>query len=1372
MVRFYRLTLLLLLALFGLSTVENASAQLPSGKEFLVTVPSYWRQVDLGEPGVLQITIMCSRTTNVKVRWSGPAGAIIDEGTIGAGNRLTVQSGFKFPLVNLMQPFWDKIKQEVNQRSFYIEADKPVSVMAIYEDYRNNGSNTTAWAVAPLETYSTDFLGMTYMGTIGKNSGFVITAAEDSTEVTFDPTVQWDSPTNNVLTPVTITLKKHQVFQVPSFSKGGTSSSDLTGTQFRSNKPIGVHAFAFRSNADIEFPDDTTNAYQYNWRLSAMSEVMLPETYGGTRFYTAPMGPQDTSAVRVMALEDGTAVSFNSVAVAVLDRGEWTTQRIGRATRIDADKPVMAMQIVRSGNNPQRDTLIRINGDPKDTVRIEPIVGNPDMAWLPPVSQYKNTLQWTNPRPSNRKTPIPGRDSITLYPWIHYAQITAPTSAISSVLLDGNPVDFQFTHIDGAYSTAVVAVTPSQHLLTSDAPVSCIAYGYGWDEGYALVSSEALRSIASVDVDTVRLSTCDSTAEVTFELSNLGNNTFQIDSIRADGVTIRSTRRPNEYPTFFPPGRQLDVQIVLSLPQTREYTGTFFLYTDANNVQRIEVPFKVVRDSARFEVVPNVDFGLVPNGVTTKDTSIVLKNTGLFPVTITDLDFDSPQFEVISPSLPRVLPSGGSMTIKVRLTPRPGFPEAGKLQIIGDPCMAPITIPYTGFKGAGPLLTVDRVITFPPVLCESPGSRDSIIVLRSGGDEPITITSATITGPNSALFTLVDNPAPTTITPGTSDTIVVRYTPVGFGLHQATLNLKTNASNAPDPLTIALSGRIDTATAEPRRRTINLPSIKSCDPDPIIDLTLTNSGTVDAVIGTVAFDEEDVPFSVTSAQSFTIPPAGVDRIVSVRFSPTREGTFTGTLRVTGDPCGIDEVITIVGTRTDPKLELVEQTIDLGSVLYCGDALSGTITLRNSGTLVDTIERYSPSGSDRFSLADPGFPIILQPGEERTLEVTFDPETPGSFTSQFEFSWGPCDNTTTASVNAELLDVAVGVDANDLDLGAVDIDAGESTGTIQVTNTGDVPREIALILDATSGSGLRVVSPTGLSVLQPGESVSVTVGFDPTDTGEVVATLIVESADPCSTSDTVNISGTGTGSVEVESRLVIETPEGQSGNVNDRVGIPIRVGDASTIESGIVTEIEVSLRFNAGSLFPETINNLAPGVTGVILSNSIENGSERVVRFRFSGSTIAPGVELGRLTALVLLGNASETPLIIEDLTPTVEPGNIVVLLSGDGDFSTLGVCEIDGERLLSIGGGLKVLPPRPAPAFDVTEVPFIVDDEGWHTLVIYDAAGNQLLTIPLGELQSGGYSTTVDLSDIPAGYYRVEINNRRERVSVPLLVRK
>lgn len=1345
-------------------------AQIPAGREFVVALPSYWRTIDAADPGTFQITIMCSRRTNVTVKWSGPTGGVIDQGTIEANNRLTVQSGLQFPVVNFIQPYLDKIKQEVNQRSFHISADQPVSVFAMYDDYRKDGSYSAAWAVPPVESYGTEFLALTYMAFTGKNNGFLITAAEDDTEVTFDPRVQWDSPSDADPVPVTKTLKKHQVFQVQSFAKGGADSSDLSGTPITANKPVGLIAFALRTNAQAWYPNDSTTAEQYSWRESALGAALPPESFGGTLYYTAPMAPHDTSQVRVIALVDGTDVTVNGVFVRTLARGEWLNQAISGATRIQTTEPTLAMQISRSGNNPVRDTALRLdNSNPNDRDTIQPIFGNPAMAWLPPVERYLPTLQWTNPLLAHRRTPIPGKDSILLYPWHHYALITAPTNALASVRLDGQPVTFQYTHIDGAYATAVVGVNPRQHLLTADAPISCIAYGFGWNDAYALESAEALRSIARLDADTIRGATCDSTFDVRFQIANRGNNNFRIDSINADGATIRSTRAPNSYPTEFPPGREYDAHIIMSLPQTGTYRGTIYIYTDANNQNVLELPFVLTRDSARVETVSEINFGQIDAGVTSKDTVITLKNVGTGPVTITNLVFDDPQFSVVSPSLPRTVPAGGTLAITARITPREGVPERGALSIIGEPCMAPVIIPASGLKGRGGILAVDRLFSFPSNVCEAE-PRDTLIIVRNLGDEPITLQNAGLSGSNASLFSIITNPTPSDLLPGGADTFTVRFAPVSpIGQAVAFLDLRT--SQSVDPVRIELRGRFDTARVEPLSRTIRFDTVLSCSQGVTQTITLRNSGTVTASI-TEAETGDGSQFEVLTATPVDVFSQNSSEI-RVRFRPIFAGTDTTVLVLRGSPCGIEERITLIGTVLRPALDLDEDSISFGDALVCDGVVRRTITLRNTGDTPDTLRRANISGSEHFQLSEPAWPVVVPPGSTAELDLSFTPTVAGAFSGQAEFLWGPCNGSTTVEFSGTALVPSFSTSLDTIDFGQVDIGAPEGVARVTITNDGNTDRTISLALPGIP-AGVRVIEPTAPVTLAPGESLEVRLGFDPDEAGALLGTLAISTADPCAQQSTVVLLGEGTGSDEIASDLSLQTGTA-TGMVNDIVDIPIVIPLDSDGPNGLhpeaVAALNVELRYRASLLYPIAIEQGRTTITGTILSSEIQ-GEQRVVTLQFSGSGFTPGTTVGYLRARVLLGDRSETVLDLENLVPTVNPGHIVTSTTTDGRFTALGICTIDGERLITTGGGLKILPPYPAPAIDVTNVPFVVDRQGWHTLILYDAAGNVRMTIPLGELTRGGYSTTVDVSSLPSGYYRFEIGDGNARASVPFLVRK
>lgn len=1364
--RYLHLRVLFVLFFYFATSSPELISQLPAGKEFVVALPSFWRRTDPVDPGRLELTILASRRTNVSIKWSGPNGSVLDQATLNEGDRLTFSSGIKFQIFNFVQLLENRDPQEVNQRSFYIESDNPVSVIATYDDYRASGSVTETWAVAPIESYGTDYSVLTYSGSASSNTGFLIMAAEDSTTVTFDPSVLWDTPSDGTTTPVSKLLRQYQVFQVYSNSPESMSGSTVTA-----DKPIGVLPFSRRTNAHIIEPFDTGNAYQTTWRQSALADVMPSHDFAGTRFYTMPFAPHDTSQVLVIATEDGTEIRRNGTVVGTIDATEFLDIDIGEPSRIDASKPIMATQIARSGNNPLIDTVLVLDASkPNERDTIMKINGNPGMAWLPPVSQWKPTLHWTNPLLDQRKTPIPGKDSIVLYPWIHYALVTTTPSIAPSVRIDGQPVEFDYNHFDGSMVSAVVPVLPRPHLLTSDGPVSCLAYGFAYNDGYAMVSSEALRSIARIDVASIDTTTCDTLLDVFFELTNVGNNGYQIDSVTADGIEIRSVRQPLAFPTQMPPERVLQGQIVVRLPEARTYTGTLFVYTDANNTKVLEIPFRITRDSARLTTVDALDFGQLGAGLTEKDTTITITNNGDRPVTIDALSTTDPRFTIVAPSTPREIQAGGSLAVTVRLTPRSGVAESGQLLIDGTPCVTPIRIPLSGFQGAGALLGIVRTLRFPAFLCDGQAGADTTIVISSIGDEPLDLKNIRITGANAPFFTLTRNPAPRVIPPGQSDTIGVRYLPGIFGRHQASLEIGTNSVNAPDPLVIPLSGALDTAMAEPQQRRIVIPAILGCD-DPVdVQVRYVNGGTVDADI-TGASLVDGSQFSITSATTFSIPPGGIERTVGLRFEPQAAGRFSDTLILVGGPCGIEERVVIEGERIDPELSAAATSIDLGALVICSDGetpmATGTITLRNDGQITDSIQRVTPTGDAGFDLEDVTYPIVLEPGAERSIEVRFTASTSGDYSSTWTFLSQPCDVEVAIDVAVRVDRVSWTVDPTTLDFGTVDVGDPEVTRDVTLRNDGTLPRSI----DASGlAAPFRVVSPTGTITIPAGGEVTVTIGFLPNDSGTFSSTLRLGAGDPCAAEQTVAVTAVGRGEEEIAVDFTIDVPDDVQGEIDQTIEIPIRSLGSSTAPSGAITEIEMVLRFPAALLYPIEMRAGDPGVSTSIVSNTIV-GDTRVLRLRVTGSEIIGGKVLGRLAVTTLLGDADEAVLDLDSASVVSTAPYVVSTQLDDGLYRAIGICELDGTRLVTSGTFLRIAPIRPNPTGGIVTVHFATSGEGRHRLRLYDATGDLAAALDLGDLDEGGYATEVDLSTLPNGIYLLEVRNDRINQTQSLIVR-
>ncbi|MGE3802292.1 MAG: choice-of-anchor D domain-containing protein, partial [Candidatus Kapaibacterium sp.] len=878
---------------------------------------------------------------------------------------------------------------------------------------------------------------------------------------------------------------------------------------------------------------------------------------------------------------------------------------------------------------------------------------------------------------------------------------------------------------------------------------------------YAFIAGEALRSIAVINVDSVVASSCDTLLDVFFDIENRGNNNFRIDSINADGIQIQNIREPIGFPTEMPPGRLLPAHVLFKLPQPGTYTGTLRVYTDANNQALLEIPFRITRDSAQLAFPDIIDFGQIDAAKTSADTTVTITNNGNNDLTINSLSFDDPRFEVIQPAPPLTIPPGGSRTVRVRITPRPGVPERGTLTIIAEPCFTPVDIEVRGFQGAGPLIGIPRSIQFPPFLCDAPEFVDTTIVITAIGDEPLQIDNIQLGGDNPERFSFRRNPAPTTILPQQTDSIVIRYTPSIIGVHRAVVDIRSNARNATDPLQITLTGRKDTAIALPKQRTINFGQLLDCDEPVEMQLTLSNSGTVDATISEIQLDT-DAPFSISQSLPFSIPANGTERIITIRFAPQSDGVFTEELRIIGEPCGIDEVITLNGSRQTPSLAADIAMIDFDTVYLCDGATSRTFTLTNDGPVADTIRRFTPAGSDAFSLGGEVYPIILQPGESKNFTLQFDPVIGADVNGSLEFFWGPCDKTTIVNFRGVGADPKVTLSEQSIDFAQVDVVAGlPARRSITIRNEGNAPRVISGI-NFGGESSLRVVVPTSFPVtIAAGEELVVEIEYLPTQVGLLNATAVVAVEDPCGSSESFGLTGEGTGVKVIEAKLTIRVPQNLSGVVDNLVSIPVEITGGENIAEAGIRELDVKLSWRYTMLLPQSVRTDLPGLSTRILSNEIV-GDRRVVELGFfgldDGSSFPANGTLGTIGALVLLGDRAETDIRVEEIRTVVPANRVMSYQSEDGKFVLLGLCTLDGDRLVSLGGGsLKLSSPRPNPVSGISEFEVETSESGYVEVVLYDAMGTQVKELYAGEVASGVYLLRIDASELSSGLYFCEL---------------
>lgn len=197
-----------------------------------------------------------------------------------------------------------------------------------------------------------------------------------------------------------------------------------------------------------------------------------------------------------------------------------------------------------------------------------------------------------------------------------------------------------------------------------------------------------------------------------------------------------------------------------------------------------------------------------------------------------------------------------------------------------------------------------------------------------------------------------------------------------------------------------------------------------------------------------------------------------------------------------------------------ELELGTDRIAFGSVRVGGPETGlafQVLTVRNAGDAAASIERTAITGSDAeaFEILYGDGSATLSPGERRQIAVTFAPQSAGEASARLriERAGGPA-----LTVNLS----GTGV-APDIQLGRetlrFDPTDGPVTENLTLTNVGDAPLTVRTVEIVGPDRTVFETAVGGPFALEPGQSRTVAVSFDPPDAGARFATLHVMSDDP-------------------------------------------------------------------------------------------------------------------------------------------------------------------------------------------------------------------------------------------------------------------
>lgn len=384
-------------------------------------------------------------------------------------------------------------------------------------------------------------------------------------------------------------------------------------------------------------------------------------------------------------------------------------------------------------------------------------------------------------------------------------------------------------------------------------------------------------------------------------------------------------------------------------------------------------------------------------------------------------------------------------------------------------------------------------------------SASKTLTVTNTGTKSLTVSGISVAGSG---FSMKPVALPMALTPGQSVIVSTSFTATASGAASGKVMI---SSNAPDsPVIVALAA---TGVSKASDLTVTPPSVSFGDvkmgSESTQSVRFTNSGSSSMTISSVAASGAGIS---VSGLSFPVNlAAGATATLNAMFKPTKAGNASGTLMVTSNSANSPDAIGWSGTATtsssSAELTITPSPVAFGTV-PTGSTTTQTIRLSNSGGSELTISGVSATGTG-MSVSGISTPLNIAAGQSANLTASLKLSSAGSANGTIKISSNAAGSPAQVSWSATAQASVVTLSSNpgSLSFGNVNIGTTDTLQTV-VKNTGNSDAKISKV--SVNGTGFSLNGSGSGATLDPGQSLTVSVNFDPKAAGNNSGSLTITS----------------------------------------------------------------------------------------------------------------------------------------------------------------------------------------------------------------------------------------------------------------------
>ncbi len=494
-----------------------------------------------------------------------------------------------------------------------------------------------------------------------------------------------------------------------------------------------------------------------------------------------------------------------------------------------------------------------------------------------------------------------------------------------------------------------------------------------------------------------------------------------------------------------------------------------------------------------------------------------------------------------------------------------------------------------------------------------------------------------------------------------------------------------------------------------------------------------------------ANSKTDVPVTISAGGTYTF---------IIGFSPDSVSTYSGEFVAMGksnQPLVKVPIngLGIGGNSSKSALAVSTHSASFGSVPV-GSTVTQLVTLASAGTAPVTINKISTPSDPAFSVSAGTIPATLNPGQTMTLKLRYDPSAVGNDLAQVaiesDASNGNIQNIQLSGTGTTTLNAQLAISTTSLAFGNVTVGSA-STQPVTMTSTGTSP--VTIRAAVVTGSGFTIPGSTFPLYLNPGQSTTMNVKFDPAATGVAAGQLTLQSDSSANSTAVVSLSGAGTSAPNPQltastaaltfDKVTVGSASTQPVTLTSTGTAPVTIRGAGVSGRGFaVSGVTLPVTLNPGQSVTAHVK-FAPDSAGVedgaltIQSNSSANGTATV---NLSGTgTSAAMPQLSISTGAITFGNVTVGSTSTQPVTLT-STGTAPV---------TISAAKVTGKNFAVSGSSFPVtLSPNQSVTLELKFEPSSTGAEHGQLRIQSDSSTNSTAVVSLSG--TGTAATTPQLS--------------------------